>query len=1150
MTSIPVQTVIVNSIFGNAVLAGVFLYLWRADRREGALGYWAAAYAASACRVGFRLLGLEDYPAAIYGEALFGTLVVVLLWMGARTFIGKPLAAPWTTGLAATAGMGAVAGLAAYGVIPLIIPYLFGGVVYFLVGLALLRRGREQPGVGYGLAGFLFALFGGYVFVFSQTTVSFGDSRVYLFGPIINLLIGMVLLVVAQRKLQRAAEKANAALLQEMEGRQAAEDVVAESEQRYRAIVDTTRSMIGLLSPDGLLLDVNRAALERTDIRREQVIGKPLWETPWWSHDAAQQQRLRQAIRRVAAGGHDRFEATHPAPDGSLGYFNFFLTPIRDAAGQVVYLVPEAHDITARRQVEQTLHAAEQRFRAISEGSMLGVFVTDAAAQVTYFSRRATEITGISETEALAGRIAERIHPDDQEQHKRTWRAALVEHKPFVSERRHVRRDGSFAWSRIHVAPILDGNTLLGFVGTIEDINARKQSERALHESEERFSSFFALSPEPFAAARYPGGEYLQVNEAWERTFGYSQAEAFGRTALELGLWENPDDRGKLYGDIVRRNEARSGDIRMRRKNGDPILVQIAARVVSVGQNKYILWGTHDITERRRMEQALRESEDRFAKVFALGPEPMMVARHADAVCMDVNEAWLEKFRFGRDEVVGRTSRDFDFWQDFDERQKVIETLEGEGEVEGAEAWFKDRAGSRILAEVSARLLELAGERYVLWVLRDVTERRDAEIRLRISEEKFSKAFHNNPDYMTISRLEDGTLIDCNGAFERFTGYSRDEAIGRSTLDLGIWAHGEERARFTDVLQRQGWLRDFECTLHGRDGGVMTALLTASAIDLNDGRHYIIAVARDVSEQRRIQREIEELNMKLEARVQERTARLEKANAELGTALESLKLAQDELVRSEKLAALGSLVAGVSHELNTPIGNSVTVASTLNERTQAFDKAVAAGRLKRSTLDQYLEDARVASDLLLRNLTQASELVGSFKQVAVDQASAQRRRFNLRLVVEEVAATLAPMLKKTPFKLELDLADNIVMDSYPGPIGQVITNLVTNSLAHAFENRQNGTMKLKVWRRGLHLVEMAFADDGAGIAESDMAKLFDPFFTTKLGRGGSGLGLHIVYSLVTRLLGGRIQASSRPGVGTRFQISLPMKAPDKGRGEP
>jgi PAS domain S-box-containing protein len=948
MFSIPIQTAVINSIIGNAVLAGIFLYLWRADRREIALGYWAAAYAAGACRVTFRQITLAGYPAAIYGEALFGTAVIVLLGMGARVFVGRSFERPWQTGLLAAGAIGTVATLAAAGFLPIVVPYLIGGAVFFLAGLAMLRRGRELPGVGYGLVGFLFALYGGYVLAFARLAATPEDPRSFVFGPIINLAIGVVLLVVTQRKQHLEAQKLSAALLREAEGRRAAEDGVMRSEQRYRAIVDTTRSLIGLLTPDGTLIDVNRAALDYAGIRREEAVGMAFWETPWWTHDPAQQQRLRQAIRRVAAGGHDRFEATHRARDGNVGHFNFFLTPIRDPAGHVAYLVPEAHDISARRRAEQTLAAAEQRFRAIAEGSMLGVFATGPDGAVTYYSRRATEITGIPEADATHGNWSEHIHPEDLVQHRIQWRAAIAERKPFAGERRYLRGDGSISWGRIHVAPIIEDERLIGFVGTVEDINARKRSEQALRESEERFSSFFALSPEPFVVANYPGGEFVQVNEAWERLFGYRQAEVAGRGALDIRLWENPEDRERLFEDLLRRNQARSGEIRMLRRDGDVLIVQVSARVASVGQTRYILWGTHDLTERRRIEQALRESEERLARVFyllpdlvtissveegrlidmnhhwqtmmgfsreeaigrpaaelgiwmqpeqrqqlvedvrrhgvvrsrqidvrrkdgsrivceasgsvfdwhgqqllllvtrdvtaqialeqaraaaeaslreseekfsrffALGPEPMAVVRFEDAVYIDVNEAWLRKFGYRREEVVGHTPHELEFWEDIAERRRVIGILDREGQVEGIEVWFRAKDGTRILAEIAAGIIELSGRRHVLWGVHDITEKRNDEARLRISEEKFSKAFHGSPDYMTISRLADGLILDCNEAFERFTGYGRAEAINRSALELGIWALPQERERFAAILAQQGWLRDFECTLRSR----------------------------------------------------------------------------------------------------------------------------------------------------------------------------------------------------------------------------------------------------------------------------------------------------------------------------------------------
>lgn len=1156
MYSIPVQTAIINSVIGNAVLAAIFFYLWRADRRENAPGYWAAAYAASACRVGFRLAGLEGYQSAIYGEALFGSLAVVLLWMGTRVFIGRPFRSAWKVGLSAMAGMGSAAGLAAVGAIPIVAPYLLAGAVFFLAGLALLRHGGEHPGVGYRIIGGLLALYGGYVLVFSQLAADPENPRAYLFGPIINLAIGMVLLLVIQRKHQYEAGKLNEALLCEAAGRVEAEEVGIRSEQRYRAIVDTTRSLIGLLTPEGMVIDVNRAALERAGIRRGDVIGKPLWETPWWTHDAGQQQRLKQAVRRVAAGGHDHFESSHPSADGSIGYFNFFLTPIRDADGQVIYLVPEGHDITERRRVEQHLHAAEQRFRAICEGSMLGVFVTDPHGRVIYFSRRATEITGLTEAEVMEGRVVERLHPDDVSLHKAQWRTAIIERRPFAGERRHIRRDGSVTWSRIHVAPMLEGEALLGFVATIEDINKRKQSEQALHDSEERFSTFFALSPEPAVVAQYPDGEYVQVNEAWERMFGFRQDEVVGRTALDLGLWESAEDRLKVYGDIVHRNQARSGDIRLRRKNGDVLTVQIAARVLSIGQTKFILWGAHDVTERRRMEKALQESEERLSRVFYVLPDLVTLSSLDEGRFVDMNHQWETMMGYTREEAIGRPTADFGIWVQPEQRQRLVEDVRRDGMVRSREITIRRRDGQEMVCETSGSTFDWHGQRLLLLVTRDVTAQKDleraraaAEAGLRAREEMFSAIFHRSPVALGVTTIPDGIYLDVNERWERQFGYARVDLKGRTSLDIGLWLNPEERRRLFSDLDQSSQVQNREVHFRRGDGTEMLCELSGQVFDLN-GAKVLLWGAHDVTEHRRAQREIGELNLKLEARVQERTSKLERANAELGEALESLKLAQNELVRAEKLAALGSLVAGVAHELNTPIGNSVTVASTLQHKTQEFGRAVASGKLMRSSLDSFLDDARTASDLLLRSLSQANDLVSSFKQVAVDQASAQRRRFDLRLVAEEVAVTLAPMLRKTPFKLDLDLADNVVMDSYPGSIGQVITNLVTNALAHAFENRDHGLMQLKTWRRGLHMVEMTFTDDGAGIPESDMKRVFDPFFTTRLGRGGSGLGLHIVYNLVTRVLGGRIQATSQVGVGTRFQISLPMKAPDAAECEP
>jgi DNA-binding LacI/PurR family transcriptional regulator/signal transduction histidine kinase len=285
------------------------------------------------------------------------------------------------------------------------------------------------------------------------------------------------------------------------------------------------------------------------------------------------------------------------------------------------------------------------------------------------------------------------------------------------------------------------------------------------------------------------------------------------------------------------------------------------------------------------------------------------------------------------------------------------------------------------------------------------------------------------------------------------------------------------------------------------------------------------------------------LSEHLELRVQERTRSLEQSNTELARTLDALKHATDELVRAEKMAALGSLVAGVSHELNTPIGIGVTVVSTLQQHLAQLRRDVGSGGMRRSAMTQYLDGTGMGLDVLTRSLDSARNLVESFKQVAMDQSSDQRRRFDLERTLSEVVLTLGPMYKSTPHRLHVELAPGIAMDSYPGPLGQVITNLLANALLHAFAGRTAGTMWLTARVLDADWVEIIFRDDGVGIAREHRARVFDPFFTTKLGQGGSGLGLNIVYNLVTVVLGGKIHLASEMGQGSALVMQLPMSAP-------
>jgi signal transduction histidine kinase len=266
------------------------------------------------------------------------------------------------------------------------------------------------------------------------------------------------------------------------------------------------------------------------------------------------------------------------------------------------------------------------------------------------------------------------------------------------------------------------------------------------------------------------------------------------------------------------------------------------------------------------------------------------------------------------------------------------------------------------------------------------------------------------------------------------------------------------------------------------------------------------------------------------------------------SALLELNTAQQNLIDAERLAALGGLVAGVAHEVNNPIGISLTVASSFARRTEIFEAQLKGeSGLRRSQLEEFVQSSRDASQQLVANLQRAGELIQSFKQVAVDRSHAERRQFSLSEATDQIIASLRPVLKRSPITLHVDMPEGLLLDGYPGSYGQILTNLFLNAANHAFADGRAGTITISARPRGADDVEIIFTDDGAGMTSDVQRQAFDPFFTTRRNEGGTGLGLHIVYNLVTQQLGGRMMLESKLGQGTTFRIIMPRVA--KGGGQ-
>lgn len=448
---------------------------------------------------------------------------------------------------------------------------------------------------------------------------------------------------------------------------------------------------------------------------------------------------------------------------------------------------------------------------------------------------------------------------------------------------------------------------------------------------------------------------------------------------------------------------------------------------------------------------------------------------------------------------------------------------------------FERRRPNGTVIEVRGQPLPGGG---FITIYTDVTDRvmaaerlrEGVEKALRESEDTFTSAFRFSPTPLSLSEVPSRRYVDVNDAWVAATGYRRDEALGRTPIELALFESWPASLHHLERVGAQGGGQS-DVEVRRKDGSVGVFLVSGCLVNMR-GKPMVILSAVDISHQRRIEFEIRALNETLEQRVRERTQ-------ELAVALEKLTQAKDELVNAEKMAGLGAIVVGVAHELNTPLGNCMMTVTALRDRLVEVENEFHAGKVTRTTFQELLEWGRDAADLLLRNVERSANLVGSFKQIAVDPACEVRSRFDLaehlgRVVAEMSQPTVPPRLT-----IDLNIAPGIDMDSYPEPLAQVVQHLVNNVRLHACAGRERGRVLIGAMRRGEDAVEIWVDDDGEGIPPELRRRVFDPFYTTRLGQGSGGLGLYVVYNLATTVLGGSIEISDAPLGGARFRFLLP-----------
>jgi len=808
---------------------------------------------------------------------------------------------------------------------------------------------------------------------------------------------------------------------------------------------------------------------------------------------------------------------------------------------------------------------------AILEHAGFAIITTDTLGVITAFNRMAEQMLGYAAAD-LVGQTSPALFHLEAEVLARAGEFSLQlgrEIAPgfevFVAKTRlnlpnehewtYVRRDGSTLPVLLSVTALCDGTgAVIGFLGMAVDLSARKQAELAARNSEQRYQHVFDDNPIPMLVYDVSNLEIVAVNHALQVLYGYHQETLRGQL---LSVLYPASEHAALRQQVAHISRRDNVPLRRRWKNqkrdGSPLLVDVVSRWQSFDDRQTRLVVFNDVTEQVAAETQLQDQRQFMQSLLEALPTPIFYKDRAGRY-LGGNRAYDDFLGVTAAQYVGKAVEDLSPPELAARYRAADEALfDMPGQTQTYEAQVQVKGGElRDVVFVKAvfrdHQYQVAG---LIGVILDVTERRRAEQAVQESEARLAQILHNSPLPVFVIDAAHHLVI-WNPACERIFGMPADQLLGtrdawrafypsaRPVMADIILDGGQEnevanyypdayrRSSFNpDAFEAEGFFPQMD------EGRGRWIYFTASP--LRDGSGKVVGAIEtlvDISERKAAEAQALQLTAELEQRVVLRTQELAAAN-------DDLKRAMGQLVQTEKLASLGNLVAGVAHELNTPLGNMLTVATTLHQCVLEFDASVASGGLRRSVLGDFVSRSLEATRLIERSAERASELISHFKQVAVDQTSVRRRKFDLAKVVGETLFTLRPMLGKMTHQLVTDIAPGILMDSYPGPLEQVLTNFVTNSLLHGFEGRSHGTMHIQARQEGGRVI-LVYRDDGAGMSAAAVSHAFDPFFTTRLGKGGSGLGLYIVYNMVTAVLGGRIDLNSQPQTGVEFVIDLPL----------
>ena len=638
----------------------------------------------------------------------------------------------------------------------------------------------------------------------------------------------------------------------------------------------------------------------------------------------------------------------------------------------------------------------------------------------------------------------------------------------------------------------------------------------------------------------------LDINDRVTTVLGLTRADLVGRPVQTIDQGWVEQAAAELWSRTAGGSDY-SHETLLVRKDAPPLPCSLTIKYYRDNREEFLCVFAQDISVQKRVSGELREAQALF-EGFLSGLPVGAFVRDQQGRFLYVNQQFGQ---WNPDIAAGNTLDD----SYGSAMARLMEAEDRQVLDEGPQLFHHERTyGPEARTfEIHKFPLRIPGRAGLIGgIVTDTSSRRRTEVKMQESMAFLEAVINQSPVGIIILDSNTTNILICNVGAKDLLGMDRNEDLTGKTVSYDglIWEVLNPDGTPPPLEHNPLYKAFFHQTssndkmiLRRIDGQEKFVLINSGPIYDARGRFMAAIVAfLDVTELRDTQNQLEALNHTLEEMVAARTQELSQSNEALKVTIDNLRMTQDQLIESEKMASLGGLVAGVAHEINTPVGVGVTAASFLKEKTEALSRLFETQAMRKSDLEAYLDQARQSSAILLSNLERASNLIKSFKMISVDQSTDLMRPFKLRDYLDELFVSLHPPDKKVKVAVEVEGDPDMEIRSYPGTFSQVVTNLFMNSCYHGFSGRTEGKVGMKFWTDGGRLL-IRYRDDGLGMDEATLRRIYEPFFTTRRDLGGTGLGMNIVFNLVTQKLGGTIKTASTPGVGTEFLLDLPLELP-------